>query len=293
MGLFTATFMKLTFQDGRPFMFSSRVFPYVCELEFGNPSVVVLNCVAFIFSNGLNLYEKLKNQDEDLSDKQKIGAAIGIVGSLVAIIVASLQGIYNGTNTIDQVLFGVELGLFIAFFCHYLVKDTLRRHITNVLDGMYVNRYKQLVMGFLVAFLSLFFTVMMLYALSLSKFKAPNSWLYQISVKCPVTSQLSELIFHDAVFAEYGMIFFLAGAYLGIVIDAKNYKGSIEGVNNTNLRKTLTRIVLSALPAIPIYVCPLYLIAPRRYVFIIFTLKYALPSFLITFLLFGHSKMIY
>lgn len=89
------------------------------------------------------------------------------------------------------------------------------------------------------------------------------------------------------------MIFFLAGAYLGIVIDAKNYKGSIEGVNNTNLRKTLTRIVLSALPAIPIYVCPLYLIAPRRYVFIIFTLKYALPSFLITFLLFGHSKMIY
>lgn len=53
-------------------MWSSKIFPFICELEFGNPSNEAMNCVAFTFAAGLYLYEKLKEQDEDISDKQKI-----------------------------------------------------------------------------------------------------------------------------------------------------------------------------------------------------------------------------
>lgn len=60
--------MKLTFQDGRPFMWSSGIFPFICELEFGNPCNEAMNSVAFTFAIGLYLYEKMKDQDYELSD---------------------------------------------------------------------------------------------------------------------------------------------------------------------------------------------------------------------------------
>jgi hypothetical protein len=42
-------------------MMASKVFPFVCELEFGNPSDEAMNSVALIFSFGLFYYEKLKD----------------------------------------------------------------------------------------------------------------------------------------------------------------------------------------------------------------------------------------
>jgi PAP2 superfamily len=100
-GIFIETLMKLTFQDGRPFMWSSGIFPFICELEFGNPSNEAMNSVAFTFAIGLYLYEKLNESDDEISDMQKILIAFGIMVSLTMIILFCLQGIYNGNNSID------------------------------------------------------------------------------------------------------------------------------------------------------------------------------------------------
>jgi hypothetical protein len=55
------TYMKLAFEDGRPFMFTSRVFPFVCELEFGNPSDETMNFMTMVGAFGLYYYDKLKD----------------------------------------------------------------------------------------------------------------------------------------------------------------------------------------------------------------------------------------
>ena len=60
LGIFLNSFMKFCFQDGRPFMWSSKIFPYACELEFGNPGTEAMNVIAFTFSAGLHCFEKLK-----------------------------------------------------------------------------------------------------------------------------------------------------------------------------------------------------------------------------------------
>ena len=93
--------MKYQIQDGRPYMFTSKVFPFVCELEFGNPSDEIMNFATMSLAIGLYYYEKLKTQDDDISDKQKIGIGLSVVFTLLGIILFSLQGIYNGANTID------------------------------------------------------------------------------------------------------------------------------------------------------------------------------------------------
>ena len=53
--------MKFAFEDGRPFMNSSRVFPFVCELEFGNPSDETMNFTTMVIAGALFYYETLKN----------------------------------------------------------------------------------------------------------------------------------------------------------------------------------------------------------------------------------------
>jgi len=53
------------------------------------------------------------------------------------------------------------------------------------------------------------------------------------------------------------------------------------------------RIVLSAIVVVPLYVCPVFLIKSSKFVLPIFFIKYALPTFLAGFLLFGYSKILY
>jgi hypothetical protein len=53
------------------------------------------------FTTTLFLYEKLKEQDSDLLDTQKILVALGVIVTLFFIIVFCLQGVYNGINSVD------------------------------------------------------------------------------------------------------------------------------------------------------------------------------------------------
>lgn len=129
------------------------------------------------------------------------------------------------------------------------------------MDGLYVNRYKQAAMTFSVLFLVLFSVVTFQYIHAYIYFTPSNAWIYQISVKCPVSDQLSELIFEDAVFAEYGLIFFLMGAYFGLLKDARDYRGTPVCINKTPFTQTIARIVLSAIVIIPFFIVPTYLVS--------------------------------
>lgn len=89
------------------------------------------------------------------------------------------------------------------------------------------------------------------------------------------------------------MVFYLLGAYYGMVNDAKYFKGSVRTVNQTSIVKTILRLLLSAIPIVIVFVLPEILIASRSVVLPIFLSKYALPSYIIGFLLFGYSKRVY
>ncbi len=108
-----------------------------------------------------------------------------------------------------------------------------------------------------------------------------------------MSSQLTELIFSDAVYVEVGLLFYVYGAYLGIVLDSKMYKGCHRNYNATNPTKKVLRILISILLIVPLYVCPLYLISSSRYVVLILLVKFGIPSFISGYCLFAYSKLIY
>jgi hypothetical protein len=161
------------------------------------------------------------------------------------------------------------------------------------MEGMYQNRYRELILRGTVIFLALFLFETVWYISSLSTFKAPSKWLLQISVKCPIDSAQDLLTFHDAVYAEYGLVFYAFGAYLGIAYDAKKFKGTVRGVNDTTRWNTIKRLLLAAIPVFIFYIIPVIYFRSNLGTVATLLIRYGFPSFVTGFLLFGCSKYIY
>lgn len=95
-----------------------------------------------------------------------------------------------------------------------------------MMDGMFIAQSRLLVLGSLFFSLFLFSIITICYLAAAGSFVPDSYWLYQISMKCPVAKQFTDLAFHDASYVELGLFFYLLGCYIGIVIDSKDYKGT-------------------------------------------------------------------
>ena len=91
--------------------------------------------------------------------------------SVIMVILFCLQGSYNGNNTIDEILFGIELGVVIAFFSHYFIRPLMDKHLSKLMDGMFVNRHRHVVLGSTVGIITLFLIVTIAYMASVGSFK--------------------------------------------------------------------------------------------------------------------------
>ncbi len=194
-------------------------------------------------------------------------------------------------------LFGIELGIFVSYVSHFYIREPLNKHTTKIMEGLYIERYREIILGFSISFIGVFIFISCMYLNALLNFKPSNAqnknWVAQILANCPVSDQLSELIFQDAVFTEFGFIFYIMGCYYGLVIDAKEYRGTVRSVNQTTITKTALRLSLSTIPIGLIFLLPVLLIASRSMVLPILLIKYSVPSFLIGFVLYGYSKQIF
>lgn len=80
---------------------------------------------------------------------------------------------------------------------------------------------------------------------------------------------------------------------MGIVIDSKEYRGTHRNSNSTSVKHALIRIALSLVIIIPLYVCPIFLIRPNKFVLLILFVKYGVPSLIMGIMLYGYSKLVY
>lgn len=46
-----------------------------------------------------------------------------------------ITGIINGVSSIDQILFGLNIGILLAFFCNGVIQRPLDRHVTHLMNG--------------------------------------------------------------------------------------------------------------------------------------------------------------
>lgn len=98
--------------------------------------------------------------------------------SAILIILFCMQGSYNGNNTIDEIFFGLELGLAIALFSHFYIRKRLDKHLTELMDGLFINRHRLVILGSALGMLISFTVITICYLAAVREFVPDSTWLY-------------------------------------------------------------------------------------------------------------------
>jgi len=119
-----------------------------------------------------------------------------------------------------------------------------------------------------------------------------KNWLYNISLDCNVLTE-RKLQFAEVELATSAFLFSVFGAYLGLIIDAKYYQGSPRDIHQTIPQKSLIRFLILLCAIAPFLFLITNFVAAFGYLPLKLFIFYLLPTFTLSFLLFGYSKILY
>lgn len=198
-----------------------------------------------------------------------------------------------GAQSIDQIFFGVCLGLWLGYFCNAFIRKPLDMHVTRLLDGEYhVQGYTTLLkclLGIILVdfiFVSAFFGVVDY----LEGFDAHIEWYNKVIASCGTQAdQLQKISFSQAEYCAVMVQLMSLGSYLGILCDTKFFKGTHRQIHDTSVWKGLLRMLITFVIFSPF----LYLVTTVcfcRSFWQILLFVYVIPSFVLGFVFFALSR---
>ena len=179
---------------------------------------------------------------------------------LIIIILFALTGLFNGENSLSSIFLGFEIGVVVTIYCNFVVKDRLKEHVTKLMDGLYLNRYKQLSVLFLTIFLAVMLIDVIIYFIVQGTYNLTERQYRYLALKCNLNKIINALGFADHNFCVTGYAFYFMGSYFGLLLDAKYLGGSHKRVNHTPALKSIGRLVLHLIILTPLFFLPLTLI---------------------------------
>lgn len=119
---------KMAYHEPRPFMVDSRIKVYGCTAEYGNPSGHSLFASAGHFFIFLDICH---SKGSCKFSKPLYAILLFLTVSLSFLI--GFARFYVGVHTINQIVYGWSLGIWIAFYFHICLRDYTLDHVNNLL----------------------------------------------------------------------------------------------------------------------------------------------------------------
>ena len=287
--------MKLFYGDPRPFWINTILFQGKCESSYGNPSGHSMT--AFFFFLSLSYYicmiEKIKN-----NYKYKI--TVYLIGIFFSGLTA-FSRLALGVHSLDQVLYGSALGIWVFFIFSYVFKIydmPLYYYLRFFKDRKYFN--------FFMIFLTILFILPIIlyylidvesdfkkYELVMNKKCSKREKYKFYSHNCMAESLVLLLIF-GIYFGQY-FFWFMIYKYNNIVQENSNSLALEESINHWNnylkeifssfgnIIKIFGLIIIVLLPGVLYFTVS----GVQNSMINIFIFKIGLPLFIIGFLAFG------
>jgi hypothetical protein len=110
-GLYTITFLKLLYKDGRPFWLNSEIYGFDCSFDFAGPGYHLFT-ITFFWSYNIIMY--------CMKYTEKVNGHLVRFYFLLVILMALwivVAGLYTGTIFIYQNVLGLLYGLIFLVLC--------------------------------------------------------------------------------------------------------------------------------------------------------------------------------
>lgn len=121
---------KMAYSEPRPFMVSKIIIPYGCSSEFGNPSGHALWATGFHWFLFLDICHASQGPK-----RSKLTYAILLFFTLALSFLIGFARWYVGVHTVNQIVYGWLIGLWIAFYLHFCIRDQIIHHVDSMLEG--------------------------------------------------------------------------------------------------------------------------------------------------------------
>jgi membrane-associated phospholipid phosphatase len=212
--MFLCAWMKILFQENRPYWMSDTVRPIECEPGFGYPSNHVLTTVVCFFTLFDILY---KHYEIEKSVNAKIFYYVGFSITFLLCLSIGFARMVLGVHSIDQILFGLLMG----FMCYYFFIHLLNIDIGNYEGFIKIIMSKYQLAKFFIAYNTVY--IVFLFSVYFSSTNYNTEFVGRVLSQCPGSTPFAKCVLAS------GQYFMIAGMMLGIIIDTKlNYTDKCE-----------------------------------------------------------------
>lgn len=132
---------KLSYANPRPYWVSSDIIAYKCSNQFGNPSGHSMTTMAMALTLWLD-YKETSNGSYGATRK-----AILLALAILFPISIGFSRLILGVHSLDQICYGLLLGVWIAMSMQYCVRPYLDTHITVLIKAKPTNFKYNLIVG--------------------------------------------------------------------------------------------------------------------------------------------------
>ena len=295
--IYIQSIMKMIYGNSRPFLENHQLFKGICDGGFGNPSGhALVSCYFYLILINYIINHKYFN------DRAILKIILTLV-FLISLILVILSRLILGLHSINQVIYGSLLGIWIFYAIIYIFKLD---KISIIIYRKIYNNIKYII------YISLFFLLSILIPITIFfNFNKHLNYLelnYKLDNNCEITKKFRRFNY-DGIFGSLiiiSLIGFYIGQFLFWSLTDKYYKGNLdksnndyylidELINNWNKNKCFIFDKKSNIFVIikAIFLCssPLLLfisISPEsNSMLVIFLFKFAVPLLLLSFLISG------
>lgn len=193
--------------------------------------------------------------------------------------------VFLGVHTWNQLLFGWQLGIWLALTLHFCFKDSLMRNLESLYDQSEKNLLKMTLRWFSLLAVVVLVEVVNFVVLD-SQIVNDPLWAEQITIKCP--SENLAHAFEAKSMLDNGIIGIGFGAYLGVIYHAKHHPGLLtKRLSHETITRQVLRIFLGIALCLP-FLCLMMLKAEQiANVYVLSLLKTFSPTFISGFIVFG------
>ncbi len=114
---------KLSYADPRPYWASQDVTAFKCSTQFGNPSGHSETSIGMALTVWLDF------------DASKQFKGITLVLTLLFAVTIGYSRFFLGVHSMDQIVYGLLIGTWIAITMHYIIRPKLDVHVKSVILG--------------------------------------------------------------------------------------------------------------------------------------------------------------
>ena len=251
--------LKLHDHEARPFWVGPDVQAFSCSNGYGNPSGHCTIVTASILAFYLSMYDSARTgQNQQISVCKRnwtLRILNGVIG-LALIGTIAYSRMILGVHSLNQVVYGTLLGVWLGFTLHFAMRDAILSHIRGLLieEGRTDADLRKNALMACGLFVGVFGVMILTYEAVEATFENPIAWKLMITEKCE--AEKLEGAFESSAMEKFGFNSAAWGTYFGFLANCKYSTGAGGGQRTSefadlSIRKKMVMVGLAFLLVAP------------------------------------------